>query len=208
LQDAGSLGTLIEEMASSVEPTLRTRRWTRAEYERLIELGLFDPSERLELLDGALVVREPQGSRHAAAIRKAVAALRAALGDAWQIDSQLPLAVDDASLPEPDVFVVPPDPNAYRHAHPSRPVLVVEVAETSYRTDRAYKFSLYARAGIVECWLVDVANDAVEIHREPEASPEARYGWHYRSVETLRPPATVRPVIAPDRAIRAADLLP
>ncbi len=195
-------------MAATTEPALRTRRWTRVEYERLIDLGIFRPGERLELLDGALVVREPQGSRHAAGIRKVLDALRAALGDAWRIDSQLPLALDDASQPEPDVFVVPHDPMAYRDAHPSRTVLVVEVAETSYRIDRTYKFSLYARAGIAECWLVDVVNNTVEIHREPEASPEALYGWRYRSVETVRPPAVVRPLVAPDTPVRAADLLP
>jgi Uma2 family endonuclease len=195
-------------MASTIEPAPRTRRWTRVEYERLIDLGVFQPGERLELLDGALVVREPQGSRHAAAIRKVLDALRAAFGAAWQIDSQLPLALDDASQPEPDVSLVPRDPDAYRDAHPSRAVLVVEIAETSYRTDREYKFSLYARAAIAECWLIDVVNDCVEIHREPDVSPVARYGWRYRSVETLRPPATVRPLVAPGVSIRVADLLP
>jgi Uma2 family endonuclease len=195
-------------MASTTEFAPRIRRWTRVEYARLIDLGVFQPGERLELLDGALVVREPQGSRHAAAIRKVLAALRAALGDTWQIDSQLPFALDDATQPEPDVCVVPCDPDAYRDAHPSRAVLVVEIAETSYRTDREHKFSLYARAAIAECWLVDVVNDAVEIHREPEVSPAAPYGWRYRGVETLRSPAAVRPLIAPDTPIRVADLLP
>ena len=195
-------------MASTIEPAPRARRWTRVEYERLIDLGVFQPGERLELLDGALVVREPQGSRHAAAIRKVLDAFRAAFGAAWQIDSQLPLALDDASQPEPDVSLVPRDPHAYRDAHPSRAVLVVEIAETSYRTDREYKFSLYARAAIAECWLIDVVNDCVEIHREPDVSPAALYGWRYRSVETLRPPAAVRPLVAPGVSIRVADLLP
>ena len=39
----------------------RTRRWTRAEYDRLIDKGVFQPDERLELLAGNLVLREPQG---------------------------------------------------------------------------------------------------------------------------------------------------
>jgi Uma2 family endonuclease len=195
-------------MASTTESLPRTRKWTRVEYERLIDLGVFSPDERLELLDGALVVREPQGSRHAAAIRKVLDSLRAALGDAWRLDSQLPLALDDASEPEPDVSVVPHDPHAYRHAHPSHAVLVVEIAETSYRTDREYKFSLYARAGIAECWLVDVVNERVEVHREPEVSSAALYGWHYRSIETLRSPAVVRPLITSRTPIRVADLLP
>jgi len=195
-------------METTAVPPPMIRRWTRVEYERLVELGVFESGERLELIDGLLVVREPQGSRHAAAIRRVLAALHRALGDAWQIDSQLPIALDDASEPEPDVAVVPRDPNAYRDAHPARAVLVVEIADSSYRIDRAYKANLYARAGIAEYWIVDLAHDTLEVHREPEASPAATYGWRYRSVETLRSPATAAPLIAPDRAIPVADLLP
>jgi Uma2 family endonuclease len=92
-------------MASHVAPKLLTRHWTRVEYERLVELGVFQPGERLELIGGLLVVSEPQGTRHAATIRRVLAALRRALGDAWQIDSQLPIALDAESEPEPDVAV-------------------------------------------------------------------------------------------------------
>ena len=199
---------LLNAMALTVVPPPRTRRWTRVEYERLAELGVFQPGERLELLDGLLVVREPQGSRHAAAIRRVLAALRRALGNAWQIDSQLPIALDDDSEPEPDVAVVPRDPGAYRNAHPSHAVLIVEIAESSYRTDREHKASLYARAGIADYWIVDLVHNTLEVHREPEASPAAPYGWRYRSIATLRPPASVAPVVAPGSSVPVADLLP
>jgi Uma2 family endonuclease len=187
--------------------TPKTRRWTRLEYDRLVALGVFE-GERLELLDGLLAVREPQGSRHSAGIRRVVAALHRALGEAWQIDSQLPIALDDASEPEPDIAVVPRDTAAYRDAHPSRPVLIVEVAETSYRIDHGYKASLYARAGVPEYWLVDVVRETVEVHRNPEASSEAMHGWRYATIETLRPPATITPMISPQAEIVVADLLP
>jgi Uma2 family endonuclease len=93
-------------------------------------------------------------------------------------------------------------------AHPSRPVLVVEIAERSCQVDRAHKASLYARAGVPECWIVDLRHAALEVHREPEAVPDAPYGWRYRRVATLRPPATVTALAAPDRAVSIADLLP
>jgi len=173
-----------------------------------VDLGVFQPGERLELIDGALVVREPQGSRHAAAIRRVLAALRVALGDGWQIDSQLPVALDADSEPEPDVSVVPCDPGAYRDAHPSRVVLIVEIAETSYRIDREYKASLYARAGVADFWIVDLLHDTLEVHRAPEVSPAALYGWHYGSVAVLHPPASVTPLAAPGSVIPVADLLP
>ena len=195
-------------MATTVTPSPRTRRWTRIEYERLIELGVFQPGERLELLDGLLVVREPQNSRHAGTIRRVLAALRRAFGDAWQIDSQLPIALDADSESEPDVAVVPNDPGAYLDAHPSHPVLIVEVAESSYRVDHQYKASLYARARVADYWIVDLAHEALGVHRDPEPSPEASYGWRYRDVMALRPPATVAPIARPGTPIPVADLLP
>jgi len=204
----GPIGSPFIAMASTTMPPPLIRRWTRVEYERLVEVGVFRPEERLELLDGALVVREPQGSRHAAAIRRALAALRRALGEPWQIDSQLPIALDADSEPAPAVAVVPPDPGAYRDGHPARAVLIVEVAESSYRIDREYKASLYARAGVPDYWIIDLARDTVEVHRDRDPSSEAPLGWRYRSVATLSPPATITPLAAPDAPIRVADLLP
>jgi len=187
-------------------PPAAIRRWTRVEYERLVELGVFQPDERLELLDGQLVLREPQGTDHSAGIRRVLNALRTSLGNAWQIDSQLPIALDDDSEPEPDVSVVPP--GVYRDAHPSHPVLIVEVAKSSYRIDRCYKASLYARAGVPEYWIVDLPHETVEIHRAPEPSIAALYGWHYSRVDSLRAPAVVVPLIESARPIPVADLLP
>jgi Uma2 family endonuclease len=127
-------------MALQVNDCPRIRRWTRREYDRLVELGFFE-GERLELLDGVLALREPQGSRHAAGVRAVIDALGDALGRAWRVDSQLPIALDDDSEPEPDVAVVPHDTQRYRAGHPSRPALVVEIAESSYRVDHNYKGS-------------------------------------------------------------------
>jgi Uma2 family endonuclease len=194
-------------MKVAVPPVETLRRWTREEYDRLIALGIFD-GERVELIDGFLVVREPQGVRHATAIRRIIAALRRAVGSDWQIDSQLPLALDATSEPEPDVSVVAGDPSTYREAHPSRPLLVVEVADSSYRFDREFKTSLYARASVPDYWIVDVARGVVEVHRQPEQSETARYGWRYASVETLRAPSTINPLFVPATTIAVADLLP
>jgi hypothetical protein len=48
---------------------IHTRRWTRAEYYRLDELGIFHPTERLELVGGQIVVKERQSPAHATAIK-------------------------------------------------------------------------------------------------------------------------------------------
>lgn len=125
---------------------IRTRRWTRAEYERLIAVGVFRAGEPVELLGGDLIVAEPQGSAHHVAIGLVEDALRAALGSGWVVRSQGPVALDDESEPEPDVSIVPGVRRDYSHAHPARPALVVEVAETSLGLDRDRKGSLRSRA--------------------------------------------------------------
>lgn len=80
---------------------------------------------------------------------------------------QSPLALSDDSEPEPDIVVVPA--GDYDTAHPSRALLVIEVADTSVQKDRGIKTALYATAGIPEFWLVNLAEKIIEGHRQPSA---------------------------------------
>src|SRR5258706_15349259 len=192
-------------MASGIEYS--TRRWRRAEYDRLVELGMFI-GERLELLDGLLIVGEPQGSPHAAIVMHVGQVLTSAFGAGWHARLQAPLALDDDSEPEPDVAVVTGAALDYLAAHPSRAALIVEVAESSLRLDRRFKAELYARAGLPEYWIVNVVERALEVHRDSQAVTGDDVRAVYRAVEVLRPPATVTPVAAPAVAIPVADLLP
>src|ERR1700758_5172165 len=106
----------------------KTRRWTRIEYEKLVDLGIFQPGEPIELIGGELMVAEPQGAAHYTAIWKAAKALEAAFGPGWVVRTQGPIGLDEESEPEPDVAVVRGATEDYRSEHPSRPVLTVEVA--------------------------------------------------------------------------------
>ncbi len=181
--------------------------WTRVEYDRLVHFGAFrgDP---VELIDGQLVVAEPQGSYHVTAVGTADDVLRAVLPAGWIVRTQAPLALDDASAPEPDLAVVPGTRADYRDAHPERPALTIEVADSSLDFDRQHKGSLYARAGIADYWIVNLVDRTLEVYRDPGLDPSAPYGWRYQSVETLAPPAIVRPLAFPSAPIRVADLLP
>jgi Uma2 family endonuclease len=195
-------------MASINDPEITPRRFKRVEYEQLTEMGIFQPGERLELLDGLLVVREPQGTPHATAIRLAVNALRAAFEAGWLVDAQMPVALDDNSEPEPDVSVVPGGARDYRRAHPTHPVLIVEIAESSLALDRSFKGGLYARARVTDYWIVNLVDNLVEVYREPVASESAPYGWRYASGVYARPTDVITPLAAPDARIAVADLLP
>jgi Uma2 family endonuclease len=188
--------------------SVRTKHWTRVEYERLIDLGAFRPGERLELVGGALLVREPQGGPHATAVGLVEDALRQVFGTGWTVRSQSPIALDVDSEPEPDVAVVPGSRRDHSRSHPSQPVLIVEVAESSLAFDRGEKGSLYARARIADYWIVNLVDNTLEVCRDPEANPDSRYGWQYGSALMLSGGDHVRPLSVPNAEIRVADLLP
>ena len=103
---------------------------------------------------------------------------------------------------------VPGELADYRQEHPSRPVLVVEVSESSLRFDRRSKGGLYARAGIPDYWIVNLVRRQLEVHRDPGPDPSAPYGWAYRSVVGLTPPAVVELVGVSGARIAVEALLP
>jgi len=187
---------------------IRTRHWTRKEYDRLIELGVLHEDERIELLGGQMIVAEPKGTPHSTAIGLTADALRLAFGQGWVVRVQDPVALDDESEPEPDVVVVAGTHRDYSSEHPSRTALLVEVAESTLGFDRRYKGSLYARAGVSDYWIVNLIDRVVEIHRAPGSATGARFGWRYADVRTFREGASVSPLARADITIAVADLLP
>ena len=185
-----------------------TKRWARLEYERLVDRAVFQPGDRVELVGGQLVVREPQGSPHAVAVGLAEDALRAAFGPGWVVRAQMPVALDDESEPEPDVAVCAGRQRDYLTGHPSQPVLLVEVAEASLAFDREHKGSLYARAHVPDYWIVNLADRVIEVHRDPAPSADAPYGWRFSARRRLGAGDGVSPLRAPHARISVAELLP
>jgi Uma2 family endonuclease len=184
------------------------RRWTRGEYERLIDHGFLDEDDPIELLDGLLLVKEPQHSPHRTAVLLVAKAVERAFGEGWFVQTQSPIVLDDRSEPEPDVCVVRGAPRDYVDAHPRRPALVVEVAQSGLGLARGRKAAAYARAGIADYWIVNLVDRVLEVHREPLRHRQARGHRGYATIETLGAAATVAPLAAPAARIRVADLLP
>lgn len=187
------------------EALFRERRWTRKEYDRLIDLGVFHEDEPIELIDGRLVVREPQHTPHARAVELVIEALRAAFGAGWRVRPGLPLALDRLSEPEPDVSVVRGSAREPADDHPANASLIVEIAKSSLRFDRTIKAMAYARAGVADYWIVNLVDRVVEVHRDPvRAGRRSRY----THVTIARPDDTITPLAAPAARILVSDLLP
>jgi len=193
-------------MTQAARPTLY--RWTLRQYARLIDHGVLDEDDPIELLDGLLLVKEPQSSPHRTAVLLVAKALERAFGDGWFVQTQSPIGLDDRSEPEPDVCVVRGSLRDYVAAHPTHPALVVEVAVSGLAVARGRKARVYARGGIADYWIVNLIERMVEIHREPARPGPASRRWGYAAIERFGAEAMVTPLAAPAARIRIADLLP
>jgi Uma2 family endonuclease len=174
----------------------------------MIDHGLLGEDEHLELVDGEILTMTPQNSLHAGTIMVLQEQLQAAFGPQQSVRVQSPLALDAMSEPEPDLAVVKGTGREYLAAHPDSALLVVEVADTTLPYDRGRKASLYARAGIAEYWIVNVADRILEVHRDPAPDAGAPLGYAYATVERLTPGKYVSPLAVPEQRIAVAELVP
>jgi Uma2 family endonuclease len=182
------------------------RRWSKAEYYRMAELGWFQ-GQRVELLEGEIVVLSPQNRLHAATTDKVAEVLRKVLGPGFWVRMQLPLDLGASTEPEPDVSVVAGARGDYRD-HPTTALLVVEVSDTTLRHDRVRKSGLYARAKIADYWMVNLTHRQLEVRRSPVPYAGHRTRARYTSRSVLTAADSISPLVAPHVSIAVLDLLP
>jgi Uma2 family endonuclease len=186
---------------------VRPKRWTKDEYYRLGELGFFH-GQRVELIEGRLMVHSPQNYLHANIVNLAQKVLLRVFPAGYDARCQLPIDLGQTTEPEPDVSVVVGTLRPLLNGHPTSAVLIVEISDTTLSYDRNRKGSLYARAGIKDYWIVNVTDRQLEVYRDPQPDPTAPLGYSYRSRTVLRPPDTVSPLELPQTSIAVAELLP
>lgn len=177
-------------------------KWTREQYYKLGELGLFD-DKRVELIRGEIFEMSPILMADALALLFAVG---------FYMNVQQPFAVRGAvpgSEPQPDVAVIPGSRRAAT-AHPTQAALLVEVADTILYYDTTTKAELYATAGVLDYWVLDLTNRLLHVFRDPQSLPLPieLSTTAYRTHDTLGPNDTIAPLAVPSSAIRVADLLP
>ena len=131
-------------------------RWTRQQYDQMIEAGILDEDDRVELINGEIVATRPVSPQRAVGICLVLEALRCAYLEGFLIRPRGPLAFDPDSEPEPDIAVVAGHHMDYFNQHPTSAILVIEVADASLWKERMQKAWLYARHGIPEYWILNV----------------------------------------------------
>lgn len=158
---------MVLEVTRQVRP--QRRLFTIDEYEQMIDAGVFDEDEHIELIKGEIVKMAAIGLRHEGCVRRLTKLLERRVGDIAIVSVQNSVRLPAASQPEPDVAVLAWDDEYYseRRATPHDVLLLIEVAESSLRYDRTVKVPLYAVAGISEVWVVDLKGSRIEIYSDP-----------------------------------------
>jgi Uma2 family endonuclease len=181
---------------------IEKRRFTVDEYYAMAQAGILSEHDRVELIDGEIVTMSPIGLAHAAAVNRANRALVRAAGDRAIVSPQNPIRLNAFNEPQPDLVLLRPREDLYRstHAQLTDILLVIEIADSSLRFDRDVKASLYARHGIVEYWLVDLAASTITSYASPEGAAYSAPTVHARG-------EILAPIALPDCALTVEDLL-
>lgn len=169
----------------------------RVEYDQLAAAGCFD-DERVELLFGLVVPMSPTDQAHVVSAYRLRRALEAKLGERTHVFEAAPFAASDISEPEPDLVVTS---EASWNQHPTRALLVVEIARTSLARDKGPKALIYGLADVAEYWIVNHVDEVVEVYRD-------RHGGEWRSRSTHGRGAHIAMLAFPDVTIAVTDILP
>lgn len=176
------------------KPVVQRRRFTAREYHRMGKAGVFHPDDRVELIDGEIVVMAPMNDPHAAVIIRLTEVCIVGLAGQARVSAQLPVRLSRNSEPEPDLVIFRPSPDRPLGApRPEEILLLVEVSDTTLAYDRGIKLRLYAMAGIPETWIWDLKRRQVLRFRDPE-------GEHYRMHDVITS-GTIVPAALPGLAI-------
>ena len=189
-------------------PQHPVRLFTVDEYHRMIQTGIVADDESVELLEGWITPKMPHNPPHDSTVGRAIRRVSAILPPGWIVRSQVPITTPD-SEPEPDVAAVPGPDDLYdrRHPEPAEVGLLVEVSESSLSRDRGQKLRIYARAGIVCYWIINLVDRHIEVYTNPSGpDPAPTFG----NRTDYRPGDSVPVVIAGQAcgSIAVNDLLP
>ena len=189
----------------SAPPTISAparRRFTVAEYYAMADAGILSENDRVELLDGDLIVMPPIGDWHAASVDLFTNILPPRLQGRAIVRVQNPTRLDNNSEPQPDVMLLRWRDDFYRNGHPGPAdvLLLIEVADSSVEFDRTVKLAAYARAGIPEVWIVARAERRIEAYAEPA-------GNEYATVRCFGLGETVAPQAFPDIALAVERII-
>lgn len=170
-------------------------------YHQMIDNGIFDEDDRVELIEGELRAMPLIKPDHAGENNRLNRLLNRRVGDEALVTVQNPLTLPPHSEPEPDLMLLRPRDDFYERANPTPKdtLLVIEICDSSLRYDQEVKVPLYAAHGVPEVWLVDLQHRRLEIYREPGTNG-------YRLILRPDPTEVISPVLLPSLRVPVKDI--
>lgn len=135
----------------------------------MVEVGLLDPDERIELIGGELVPMSPKGARHEALKILLNRLFHKLLGDDVFVAQETTFRMADDTYLEPD-FVFYPEAVGPVGLNTGNVRLVIEIADSSLRFDLGRKAAVYADFGIPELWVINAKTWTTTRHRKPSGN--------------------------------------
>lgn len=163
---------------------ITTKRFTLAEYHRLIELGFLTEDDRVELIRGELVQMTAKGTRHSVCSTKLVRELDRLVGNHAVVRSQEPITLLINSEPEPDIAIVSGQPDDYLGHHPYSQdiLLLIEVSDSTLEYDQTVKLPLYAEAQIQDYWIMNLVANQLERYSQPYQDSQGSFGYRLKQI--------------------------
>jgi Uma2 family endonuclease len=170
------------------------KRFTIAEYHRLIDLGFLSEDDRVELIRGELMQMAAKGTLHSVCNTKLFGELSRLVGDRAVVRGQEPIILPTDSEPEPDIAIARGLADDYLSAHPQPEniLLVIEVSDSSLDYDQNTKLALYAEDGISHYWIVNLVANQLECYSQPYQDAQERFGYRFKQI-ALRSESVILP---------------
>ena len=177
------------------------RRFTVEEYYAMAEAGILAADERVELLNGEVFAMAPVGAAHGDITDLFDRFFQQSLPDRARVRVQGPVRIDDTTLLYPDLSVLRLRSDYRRHLpEPEDVLLLLEVSDSSLRSDREAKLPRYAAAGIPEVWIANVPACQVEAFSDPVDGV-------YQSSRIVPADGQISPIAFPDVVLTVGDFL-
>ena len=176
--------------------------FTVDEYYRMVEAGILNEDDRVELIEGEIIEMSPIGLKHMSCVDRTMDALTSALKGRALVSVQHPLRLNNYNEPQPDIVVLKPRADYYasKPHTPEDTVLVIEVSDTTLRYDLKVKLPIYAALGVSEVWIENLQSELLLVCRNPA-------GKSYGTQLTLHRGDSVSPIAFPDVVFKLEDLL-
>jgi|SRR5947209_10167585 len=154
------------------------RRFTVDEYHKMIEAGILNDEDKVELLEGYVVEKMPRNAPHDVAMQRLDKRFHRLVPAGWEVRVQSAIHLTD-SEPEPDIALARGDDFTFATRHPEAAELgaTIEVADSSLARDRQDKGRIYASVRIPVYWVVNLIDQQIEVYSNPSGSgAAAAYG--------------------------------